>query len=306
MLLVVSLLTFTALHVIPGGCGDAGSGTDATPERLAEMRAAMGTDRPLPEQYLSWIGGVLAGEWGTSSMYGADVWQVIAPTLPLTVTLAAYSMAIALVVSLPLGVAAALRPGSAVDVIARTVVQLGSAMPAFWLGILLMLAFAAHLGWFPVSGYVPLSGGLGQSLRSLTLPAIALAAGECGVLTRIVRSSVLSSLSRDYMLSTQVKGLPRARAVFGYALRGALVAPLTVSGMQLAKLLGGTAVIESVFALSGLGRLLLTAVEQRDVMLVQGIVLFVTAAVVLVTFITDVLVMLADPAIRRENVGGES
>ena len=270
------------------------------------MRAAMGTDRPLPEQYLSWIGGVLAGEWGTSSMYGADVWQVIAPTLPLTVTLAAYSMAIALVVSLPLGVAAALRPGSAVDVIARTVVQLGSAMPAFWLGILLMLAFAAHLGWFPVSGYVPLSGGLGQSLRSLTLPAIALAAGECGVLTRIVRSSVLSSLSRDYMLSTQVKGLPRARAVFGYALRGALVAPLTVSGMQLAKLLGGTAVIESVFALSGLGRLLLTAVEQRDVMLVQGIVLFVTAAVVLVTFITDVLVMLADPAIRRENVGGES
>lgn len=303
VLFVVTLATFAALHVIPGDAATLALGTDATPERLAAMQAAMGTDRPLPEQYVDWIGGVLMGDWGTSSMYGAEVWGVIAPTLPLTVMLAVYAMLIALVVSAVLGVASALRPGSLVDALARTVMQLASAVPLFWLGILLMLLFSAQLGWFPVSGYVPPSEGLGACLRSLTLPAVTLAIGECGVLVRSIRSSMLSALRRDYMLSTRVKGLARRVAVTKYALRSALVAPLTVAGMQFAKLLGGTVVIESIFALPGLGRLLLTSVEQRDVMLLQGIVLFVTAVVVLVTLVTDVLVMLADPSIKRESAG---
>lgn len=304
VLFVVTLLTFVVLHVIPGDAAMLALGTDATAERLEAVRASMGADRPLPEQYLDWIGGVLAGDWGTSSMYGAEVWGVIAPTLGVTVALALYATLIAVVVALVLGCAAALRPGSLVDGLARVVMQLASAVPAFWLGILLMLLFAAHLGWFPVSGYVPLTQDLWAGLRSLTLPALALAAGECGVLVRVVRSSVLSSLSRDYMLATQVKGLTRARAVVAYALRGALVAPLTMAGMQLAKLLGGTVVVESVFALPGLGRLLLTAVEQRDVMLLQGIVLFVTCAVVVVSLLVDVAVMLADPSVRKGSAGG--
>lgn len=304
VLLVVTLATFFVLRVIPGDAAALALGTDATPERLEALRASMGCDDPLAEQYLSWIGGVLTGDWGTSSLYGRGVWEVIAPALPVTVLLAVYATVIALVVSLALGVASALRPGSAVDVLARTVMQLGAAVPGFWLAVLLMLLFSAHLGWFPVNGYVaPDQGGWGACLRSLTLPAVALAVGECGVLVRIVRSSVLSSLRRGYMLSARVKGLPRVQAVVRYALRGALVAPLTVAGMQFAKLLGGTVVVESVFALPGLGRLLLTAVEQRDVMLLQGIVLLVTCAVVLVTLLTDILVMLADPSIRSESVG---
>lgn len=306
VLFVVTLATFVALHVIPGDAATLALGTDATPEKLAAMRAAMGTDRPLPEQYVDWLGGVFTGNWGTSSMYGSDVWSVIAPTLPVTLTLAVYSMVIALVVSLVLGVASALRPGSLIDAFARTLMQLTSSIPGFWLGILLMLLFAAHLGWFPVSGYVPASEGLGASLASLTLPAIALATGECGVLIRIVRSSMLSALSQDYMLSTQVKGLSRLRAVAVYALRSALVAPLTVVGMQFAKLVGGTVVIEKVFALPGLGRLLLTSVEQRDVMLLQGIVLFVTCAVVIITLVTDILVMVANPAVKDQSVGEAS
>ena len=304
VLFVVTLVTFCVLHVIPGDAATLALGTDATAERLAAMRAAMGTDRPLPEQYFDWIGGVLTGSWGTSSMYGSDVWGVIAPTLGVTLALAVYATLIAVVVSLVLGCAAALRPGSLVDGVARVVMQLGSAVPAFWLGILLMLAFSARLGWFPVSGYVPLTQDFWGGVRSLTLPALALAAGECGVLVRIVRSSVLTSLGRDYMLATQVKGLSRGRAVVAYALRGALVAPLTMAGMQLAKLLGGTVVVESVFALPGLGRLLLTAVEQRDVMLLQGIVLFVTCAVVVVSLLVDVAVMAADPAVRKGSTGG--
>lgn len=306
VLFAVTLLTFIALHVVPGDAAALALGTDATPERLAAVRSSMGTDKPLVEQYLSWVGGALVGDWGTSSQYGAPVLDVVAGALPVTVELAVYATLLALVVSLALGVAAALRPGSAADAFARTVMQLGAAMPGFWLAVLLMLLFSARLGWFPVSGYVsPAQGGWLASLRSLTLPAVVLAAGECGVLVRIVRSSVLSSLGRGYMLSARAKGLPRRAAVVRYALRGALVAPLTVAGMQFAKLLGGTAVVESVFALPGLGRLLLTAVEQRDVMLLQGVVLFVTCAVVAVTFLTDVLVMAADPSIRGA-AGGEA
>lgn len=302
VLFVVTLATFVALHVIPGDAATLALGTDATEESLAAMRAALGTDRPLPEQYVDWLGGVLTGDWGTSSMYGTDVWSVIAPTLPVTLTLAAYTMLVALVVSLTLGVLSALHPGSAVDLVARAVMQLLGAVPGFWLAILLMLFFASELGWFPVSGYDGDEGVL-AGLRSLTLPALALAAGECGVLIRQVRSSMLSALSQDYMLSAQVKGLTRMRTVTAYALRSALVAPLTVAGMQLAKLVGGTVVVESIFALPGLGRLLLTSVQQRDVMLLQGIVLFVTSAVVIVTLVVDLLVMLANPAVRDESVG---
>ena len=164
MLFVVTLATFFVLHVIPGDAAALALGTDATPERLEALRASMGCDDPLVEQYLSWIGGVLTGDWGTSSLYGRGVWDVIAPTLPVTVLLAVYATVLALVVALLLGVAAALRPGSAVDVLARTVIQLGSAVPGFWLAVLLMLFFSARLGWFPVSGYVaPDQGGWGRA-----------------------------------------------------------------------------------------------------------------------------------------------
>lgn len=304
---VVSLLTFLALRVLPGDAAVLVLGLDATPEKVAALREAMGLNAPLGEQLCAWVGGVVAGDWGTSRVYGAPVLEVIGAALPVTFALAVYAMVLAVAVALPLGVLSALRPGSVVDVVSRTLMQLASAAPGFWVAILLMLGFAGGLGWFPVSGFVPFSDGLGPALTSLTLPAATLAVGECGVLIRTVRSSVLAALARDCMLATRVKGLGRASAVVRYALRSALVAPLTVAGMQFAKLLGGTAVVESVFALPGLGRLLLTAVEQRDLELVQGIVLFVALAVVLVTLLTDLAVMAAEPQVRRaEAEGGEA
>lgn len=293
VLFVVSLLTFAALHVVPGDTATLVLGTDATPQALQQLRESMGLDRSLPEQYVSWICGVLTGDWGTSRTYGAPVWQVIAQTLPVTLLLAVYATAVALAVSCVLGVASAMRPGGVVDVVSRTLMQLASAVPGFWLAVVCMLFFAANLGWFPVSGYVPLTQDPAGCVRSLTLPALVLACGELGVLIRTVRSSVMDALQQEYMLATQVKGLTRARAIVTYVLRASLSAPITVAGIQMAKLVGGTAAIERVFALPGLGNLLLGAVEQRDVMLVQGIVVFVTVAVVVVNLLVDLLTVRA-------------
>lgn len=304
VLVVVSIMTFLALRVIPGDAATLILGLDASEEKLEVLRASLGLDEPLPRQYLDWVGGVLTGDWGDSRVYGRPVLEVIAGALPVTALLALYAMALALAVAVPLGVVSALHPGSVLDGFARTVMQLASAAPGFWVGILLMLLFAGRLGWLPVSGYVPVSQDPWGCLRSLTLPAATLAVTEYGVLIRTVRSSMMSALQRDCMLSAQVKGLSRLRTVGAYALRSALVAPLTVAGLQFAKLAGGTAVIESVFALPGLGRLLLTAVEQRDLLLVQGVVLFVTAAVVVVTLLVDLLVMAADPSVRRQQGAG--
>ncbi len=298
VLLLVSLISFLVLHVLPGDAAALELGLDSSPEKLAALRASMGADEPLPVQYLDWVGGVLTGDWGQSSMYGRDVLSVIGPTLPVTLSVSALAILIAVVVSGVLGVAGALHPGSAVDVVARTVIQVASALPGFLLAILLMLLFSMTLRLLPTSGYVSLSQGFGPWLASITLPAVTLAVGQMGQLTRIVRSSTLSSLSRDYMLATQVKGLSRARSVLAYGVRGALVAPLTVAGLQLAKLLGGAVIVESVFSLPGLGRLMLTAVEQRDVMLLQGVIVVVTLAVVLATLLADLLVMAVDPSMR--------
>lgn len=289
VLLAVTLLTFVALHVVPADTATLVLGTDATPQALEQLRSSMGLDRPLPEQYASWMAGVLTGDWGASRTYGAPVWQVIAQSLEPTLLLAVYATALALLVSCVLGCAGALRPGGAVDVVSRTLMQFASAVPGFWLAVVCMLLFASRLGWFPVSGYVPLAADPLACLRSLTLPAAVLACGELGVLIRTVRSSVMEALQQEYMLAARVKGLGRARTLCVYVLRTTLAAPLTVAGIQMAKLVGGTAAVERVFAIPGLGNLLLNAVEQRDVMLVQGVVVFVTFAVVAVNLLVDLL-----------------
>ncbi len=345
VLFVVSLLTFAVLHLLPGDPATLVLGLEGSPDKVEALREAMGLNAPLFDQYVGWLGGMVQGDWGDSRVYGTPVLEVIGTALPVTLELSVYAMVLALLISLPLGVAAALRPGGFIDGIARVLTQLASAAPGFWLAVLLMLFFAGlislplgvaaalrpggfidgiarvltqlasaapgfwlavllmlffagTLGWFPVGGYTQFSTNPAECVRSLTLAAVALAVGECGILIRTVRSSVMTALGRDCMLSARVKGLSRWRSVVVYAVRGALVAPLTVAGLQLAKLVGGTVVVESVFALPGLGRLLLTAVEQRDLELVQGIVVVVTLAVVLVTLVIDLLVMAAQPSVR--------
>ena len=298
VLFVVSFITFVVLLCIPGDAAQLVLGVDATPEKVAALREAMGLNEPWYIQYLDWIGGVLRGDWGTSYVYGENVWTLLCQRLPVTFSVALLSMLIAVVLSAVLGILAALKKDSPLDILARTVMQLGGALPSFWLAMLFMLFFASYLGWFPITGYTPMSEGFGACLRSIALPSVVLAIGELGILIRIVRSSMLTALDQDFMLSARVKGLPPRTAIVRYALRSAVIAPITISGMQLAKLLGGTVIVETIFALPGIGRLMLTAVEQRDITLLQGIVLFITSMVVLVSLVTDLIVMVVNPAIR--------
>lgn len=305
VLALVSALSFLALHVLPGDAAVLQLGLDSSPEKLEALRASMGEDQGLAQQFIGWVSSAATGDWGTSSYFGAPVLDVIVPTLSVTIGLCVFATLLAAVFSLVLGVGAALRPGGVLDAIARTVVQAASALPGFLVAIGLMVVFAVSLKWAPVSGYAPLDQGVGPWLASLALPSITLAVGEVGPLTRIVRSSMLSSLARDYMLATQVKGLGRLRSYVGYALRGALAAPLSMLGIQVAKLLGGAVVVERVFALPGLGRLLLTSVEQRDVMLLQGIILIITLAVVLSNLAVDLLLFVADHRMRTQQAGSQ-
>ena len=293
VLFVVSLITFVVLLCIPGDPAQLILGVEATPEKVEALRASMGLDRPWYVQYMHWIQGVLTGNWGTSYLYGENVWTLICQRLPVTFSVALLSMAAALVVSAILGILAALKKGSPVDLLSRTVMQIGGAVPSFWLAMLFMLLFSSYLGWFPVTGYTAPGENFGAFLKCIALPSLVLAIGELGILIRIVRSSMLTALQQDFMMSANVKGLPPARAI-------------TISGMQLAKLLGGTVIVETIFALPGIGRLMLTAVEQRDIILLQGIVLFITSMVVLVSLVTDLAVMAANPTIRtgEETVQG--
>ena len=306
VLFVVSLITLVVRLCIPGDPAQLILGVEATPEKVEALRASMGLDRPWYVQYMHWIQGVLTGNWGTSYLYGENVWTLICQRLPVTFSVALLSMAAALVVSAILGILAALKKGSPVDLLSRTVMQIGGAVPSFWLAMLFMLLFSSYLGWFPVTGYTAPGENFGAFLKCIALPSLVLAIGELGILIRIVRSSMLTALQQDFMMSANVKGLPPARAIVHYALRSAIIAPITISGMQLAKLLGGTVIVETIFALPGIGRLMLTAVEQRDIILLQGIVLFITSMVVLVSLVTDLAVMAANPTIRtgEETVQG--
>lgn len=267
VLFVVSLITFVVLLCIPGDPAQLILGVEATPEKVEALRASMGLDRPWYVQYMHWIQGVLTGNWGTSYLYGENVWTLICQRLPVTFSVALLSMAAALVVSAILGILAALKKGSPMDLLSRTVMQIGGAVPSFWLAMLFMLLFSSYLGWFPVTGYTAPGENFGAFLKCIALPSLVLAIGELGILIRIVRSSMLTALQQDFMMSANVKGLPPARAIVHYALRSAIIAPITISGMQLAKLLGGTVIVETIFALPGIGRLMLTAVEQRDIIL---------------------------------------
>ncbi|WP_067725816.1 ABC transporter permease [Oceanobacillus damuensis] len=298
VLFFISLVTFIVLMWIPGDPALLSLGTDATPEKLAELRESMGLNLPWYEQYYQWLTGFLVGNLGNSYVFGEDVFTLLVQRLPVTISLAVLSMAIAIPIAIVIGVLSAIYKEQWIDYIARSVMQLGDAMPQFWLALVFLVFFSAGLGWFPVAGFTPVEEGFFASLHSILLPSIVLAIGQIGPLIRIIRSSMLSSLEQDYMLMTSVNGFTKFRSIGKYALRGAIIAPLTIIAMQLAGILGGAVLVESIFALPGLGRLLLMAVEQRDLILLQGIVIFVTGTVVVVNMVTDILYQIVNPMIR--------
>ena len=289
-LLGVVTVVFAFLHLIPGDPVEIMLGESAAPADVAALRRDLGLERPLAAQYGRFVARAVRADLGRSITFRAPVTRVIASRCPATFELAGAALLLALAVALPLGVAAAVRPGSALDRLARAASLAGVCLPSFWLGPLLMLVFALHLGWLPVSG----RGGL----RHLVLPALTLALGMAGILVRLTRTSLIAALQEEYVRTARAKGAPEWRIVVVHALRNALPPVTTVVGLQAGALLAGTIITETIFAWPGLGRLVVEAIAARDYPLVQGCVLAIGFVYVAINTATDLLHGALDPRLH--------
>jgi len=301
VLFILSIVVFTIVRLIPGDPAAVMLGTEATPQALAQIRREMGLDAPLPIQYVKWLQNVMAGNFGTSWVTRKPALDLILGALPVTVQLVGTAFVIAILIAFPAGIFAALRPRSWIDQGATTLALIGISMPSFWLGIMLILLFALQFRWLPPSGYVPFTSNPVNALRATALPAFTLGVALAAPLTRFLRSGMLDVLALDYIRTARAKGVPEGSVIGHHALRNALLSVVTVLGLQLGALLGGSIVIEQVFGWPGIGRLSLAAIQQRDYGVVQGIVLFVAAAFVVVNFVVDLIYLYLDPRIRFES-----
>lgn len=297
-LAAVSVVVFLVLNVLPGDPAALMLGTGAREDTLAALRHRMGLDAPAPLRYARWAGGVITGDLGESYTYGAPVADLVAQRAEVSVPLGLIAAALAMALAIPLGVAAAARPGGVLDAALIGGAQAGAAVPNFWLGILLILLFAVSLGWLPAGGFPGWGAGPWPALRALILPAVALALPQAAVLARVTRAAVLDVMGADFLRSARAKGLGRRAALWRHAVPNALVLIATVVGLQVSFLISGTVIIESTFALPGLGRLLFQAILQRDLPVVQSVTVLVAATVVLVNFAVDVAAALIDPRRR--------
>jgi peptide/nickel transport system permease protein len=300
LLCLVSITVFAVLFVLPGDPAQIILGINATPESLTNLRAELGLDKSFMGQYSHWIGNLLLGRSHQSIHYKMPVYELIRDSLAVTGPLALLAMMFALTISLPFGIYAARHQNQPGDVVVMFGTQLGLATPEFWFGILLTLLFSVQLGWFSAGGFPGWSADFWGSLKALLLPAFALGVIRASILTRLTRSSMLEVLREDYVRTARAKGLKERTVVYGHALRNALVPVLTIMGLQLGQLLAGAIIIENVYFLPGLGRLVFNAIGMRDLPVVRDIVLFMAAAVVVVNFIVDMTYAFIDPRIQLE------
>jgi peptide/nickel transport system permease protein len=298
VLFFLSVIVFTIVRLIPGDPAAVMLGTEATPQVLAQIRQEMGLDQPIPVQYVKWLENVLAGNFGTSWVSKQPALKLILGALPVTLQLVAAAFLVALVIAFPAGIFSAIRPRSWIDQGSTTFALLGISLPSFWLGIMLILLFSLELRWLPPSGYLSVTADPLGALRTSLLPAVTLGVALAAPLTRFLRSGMLDVLGLDYVRTARAKGLSEQRVVGRHALKNALLSVVTILGLQLGTLLGGSIVIEQVFGWPGIGRLSLAAIQQRDYGVVQGIVLFVAALFVLINFAVDLLYLYLDPRIR--------
>ena len=299
-LFFVSALVFVVVRLLPGDPATLILGIESTPETLARLRHAMGLDRPLALQYVDWLARAVRGDLGTSIQYDLPVGRLILSRLPVTLPLALLAAGMMVAIAVPLGVYAATHHRRIGDYAAMIVSQLGIAVPAFWSGLLLILLFSVRLGWFRSGGFDGWSAGVWAGVKSLLLPAVALGAFQAAVLVRATRSAVLEILREDFVRTARAKGLTETRVIRRHALRNAMIPIVTVMGLQLGQLIAGAIVLESVFALPGLGRLALGAINARDLPVVQGVTLFVAGSIVFINFAVDLAYAALDPRIRYE------
>jgi peptide/nickel transport system permease protein len=297
-LAVSSVLVFAFMAVLPGDPARVALGVNASDQAVAELRQQFGLDRPLPTQYFDWLGGLLHGDLGTSYVSKVAIGPQVFDRLQVTLWLVVAGMIIALVVAVPAGTVMAARHRKLSGLALSAVSQVGVAVPAFLAGILLIVVFAVKLGWLPANGWTPPAQDPGMFLKQLILPALALGLVQGAVLTRYVRSAVLDVLREDYLRTARAKGLRPFQALLRHGLRNAAVPVVTVLGLQLATLLIGAVVVERVFVIPGLGSLLLDGVSNRDLLLVQDVVMVLVLAVLLVNFIVDLLYVALDPRLR--------
>ncbi len=300
-LLVATLIVFVVLEILPGDPAAVMLGINAEPETLAALREEMGLNRPVVVRYISWLGDLVQGDLGTSYTYDVPVFELIKERIQLSFPLAVFAITLSTVIAIPLGIIAASNHSNPLDFIVMIFSQLGIAVPNFWFALLLVIVFSVSLRWLPAGGFAGWDAGMIPALTSLLLPTIALALPQSAILARVTRSSMLEVLKEDYIRTAQAKGSGRLRILWRHALRNAMIPVVTIMGLQFSFLLAGTIIIENVFYLPGIGRLIFQSIAQRDLIVVKNLVILLAVMVILINFIVDLLYAAIDPRLR----GGE-
>lgn len=305
-LLGASVVVFAVLEILPGNAAQVLMGPDADAEAVAALAEQLGLNQPALQRYANWIAGFFTGNLGDSYAYGSPVWELVWERLALTLPLAVLAMLITTALALLAGVYAASRHNKLGDVGIMGLAQLGIAIPNFWFAILLILLFSVKLQWFSAGGFpgwsAEMGGGFWPALQALLLPAIALAVVQAAILARITRSAVLEVLREDFVRTARAKGLSQRALLWGHVLRNAMIPVVTVMGLQFANLLAGTIVVENVFYLPGLGRLIFQSIANRDLIVVRNCVMLLAAMVIVVNFVVDVLYAVIDPRVKASDL----
>ena len=297
-LIIASLIIFLVIEVAPGDPASFMLGLNAQEDTLNALREELGLNQSKLERYLSWTLGMLQGDFGTSYTYRTPVAQMVADRLWVSLPLAFYALALSTIIAFPAGIYAASRRGAPGDVAVMGATQLGVAIPNFWFAMMLVLVFAINLRWFSAGGFPGWDDGVFVGFKALTLPAIALALPQAAILARVMRSSLLDILNEDFIRTARAKGLSRRQALWRHALRNALIPVLTIIGLQFSFLLAGSIIIEQVFYLPGLGRLVFQSISQRDLIVVESVVMLLVSAVIMVNFFVDLAYAWVDPRLR--------
>jgi peptide/nickel transport system permease protein len=296
--LIVTIIVFALTNLLPGDPTVTILGEQATAEQRAAVRVEYGLDRPAPLRYVEWLGRAAQGDFGRSLRTREHVSEMLAARVPVTLQLTFIAILIAVAIGVPAGILAARFRGTGIDVVVSFIAMSSVAIPYFWMGVMLILFFSLRLGWLPPSGYVPFFADPVQNLRLMVLPAVTIGTAFAALVMRQTRASMLQVLTQDYIRTARAKGMSEPRVVLKHALRNALIPVSTVVGLQIGALLGGAVVTETVFAMPGLGRMLVDGIFQRDFPVIQGAILFIVVAVFAVNVLTDLLYRLFDPRVK--------
>jgi len=297
-LLIVSFIIFLVMQAVPGDPAEIILGMSAQPDTLAALRSQLGLDQSLLQRYLNWLLGLLQGDLGDSYTYSTSVAQLIGERLKVTLPLTGLAVFLSVLISLPLGVTAAAKPNGIIDSFASLFSQMGIAVPNFWIGLLLILGISLTFGWFPAGGFPGWEAGLWSALNALILPAVALAIPQAAVLTRVTRAAVIEITGEDFVRTARAKGATPNYVLWHHVMPNALIPIVTMLGMQISILIAGAILVENVFNLPGMGKLAYQALAQRDLIVIQDVVLFFAAIVIIINFFVDALYTVLDPRLR--------